>query len=151
MKLLDTLSIIIIFCISDFAVCEENPTDSEISSIESKTTIHDKASLETGYLETKPGFTGNVLGAEIKNISIGDKQETQIIDVILPIDPDDFDIDRVKILSKSGKPIYQDKSALIFEDYENDNVGIKLYLPKKKNLMFKLKLIDESEINTKQP
>lgn len=103
--------------------------------------------IETGYLEAKPGYTGDVIGAEVENITINEERNLQIIDINVPIYLDEDDIDRVKVFSKSGKPIPQNKEAEIFNDYENNNVGIKLYLPKK-NVGFKLKLIDESDSNS---
>ncbi|MFT5396803.1 MAG: hypothetical protein ACI85N_002009 [Gammaproteobacteria bacterium] len=63
----------------------------------------------------------------------------QFIEINASKDPKD--VDRVKVISKSSKFITQDKSAEILKDYENNNVGIKLYLPKIKN--WQLKFIDE--------
>ena len=101
--------------------------------------------IESGFLEARPGYTGNVLGAEVEKVTI-EAQQSQIIEINLPIDPDE--VDRIQVLSVSGKPIPQDKTAQIVRDYENDNVGIKLYLPKKKDWVFKLKLIDEPGIDS---
>ena len=102
--------------------------------------------IESGFLEARPGYTGNVLGAEVEKVTIDEAQQSQIIEINLPIDPDE--VDRIQVLSVSGKPIPQDKTAQIVRDYENDNVGIKLYLPMKKDWVFKLKLIDEPGIDS---
>lgn len=94
--------------------------------------------LETGYLENTQGFVGDVLGAEITRISESD--QFQIIEIDVPIDP--VDVDHVRVLSKSGEVIQLDRTSEIIRDYENNNVGIKLYLPKQKNWVFRLKLIE---------
>ena len=101
--------------------------------------------IETDYLEARTGYIGKVLGAEIEKVTANENQDMQIIEINLPIDPDIEEIDSVKVFARSGKPIPQDETAKVFNDYENNNVGIKLYLPKQKNLVFKLKLIDESD------
>ena len=136
--------ILILGCMSSLVIAEEqvhtvaNPSPDE-------STISPSSAIETGYLEVRTGYTGDVLGAEIGKITENDDQQLQIIEIILPIDPDVDEVDRVKVLSRSGNPIPQDKAAQIFNDYENNNVGIKLYLPKQKDLVFKLKLIDDPD------
>ncbi len=105
----------------------------------------DITTLDTGYLETTPGYTGSVLGAEIIGVSDSTAEELQIIEVSIPVDPDQ--VDEVRIISPSGSTLKQERQAEILRDYENNNVGIKLYLPKQQKWGFKLKLIDTPEDN----
>lgn len=102
-----------------------------------------KKSLETGYLDANPGFVGDVLGAEVITIFEDKEQSLQIIEINVPTNPDN--VDHVRVISETGKTIPQDRTAEILRDYENNNVGIKLYLPKQKNWSFKLKLMENQE------
>ncbi len=101
--------------------------------------------LDTGYLEATPGYTGSVLGAEVIGVSDLSAEELQIIEVSIPVDPDQ--VDEVRIISPSGSTLKQQRQAEILRDYENNNVGIKLYLPQQQKWGFKLKLIDKPEDN----
>ena len=99
--------------------------------------------LNTGYLKATPGYRGDVLGAEIESISIISGGEQQSIKVNVPINPDL--VDRVEVISTSGQTVKQNQKAEILRDYETNNVGIKLFLPKRKDLSFRLRLIDVPE------
>lgn len=96
--------------------------------------------LETGQLEATPGFQGTILGAEIIDAEVSADQ--QMIEINLPIDPDQ--VDQVRVLSPSGEYLKQSRQAEILRDYENNNVGVKIFLPRQKNLGFRLRLIDNS-------
>jgi len=50
--------------------------------------------------------------------------------VHIPYDPDK--IDRIQVVTESGKLLKRDRIAEVLKDYENDNIGMKFYLPKKK-------------------
>ena len=97
--------------------------------------------FETGYLEATPGYRGNVLGAEIIDAKIDDEQ--QIIEINLPIDPDQ--VDQVRVISPSGEMLKQTKKAEILRDYETDTVGLKIILPRRESPGFRLRLIDNVE------
>lgn len=97
--------------------------------------------LESGQLEAIPGFRGGVIGAEVIDAEIIDDQH--IIEINLPIDPDR--VDQVHVVSPSGEKLKQSREAEILRDYENDNVGLKIFLPRQKNLGFRLRLIDNSD------
>ena len=136
--------VMMIFSITNFSVLAETPAiGDQDSAAKSISQISNETEIETGLLKAKPGYVGDVLGAKIESISIDEAHDMQIIEINVPIEPED--VDRVKVISKSGKTIKQDKSAEILKDYENNNVGIKLYLPKKKNWQFKLHFVDESD------
>ena len=97
--------------------------------------------LQTGYLQNKAGYVGDVMGAEVISIKELPDQELQVIEIHVPIDPNR--VDKVQAISNSGELIKQDRTAEILKNYENNDVGLKLYFPKQKNWTFKLKLIDE--------
>lgn len=101
--------------------------------------------LETDTLEAKPGYTGKILGAIVKDSTIGPYGEQQIIEINVPVDPDQIDIDQVRVISPSGETLKQIKNAEIMRNYETDNVGITIFISKEKNMSFKLRLIDKSE------
>lgn len=99
--------------------------------------------IETGYLQNKIGYVGDVLNAEVTNIEYLPEQQLQVIEIHVPVDPDQ--VDKIEVISPSGEIIKQDRTAKILSDYENKDVGLKLYFPKQKNWSFKLKLIDEAD------
>jgi len=95
-------------------------------------------SVETGELRATAGHKGSKLGAEVvSSETIG---EDQLIEVSIPIDPDD--VDQVYITSPSGEPFELSREAQIIQNYETNDVGIKFQVPKSKNLNFQLQLID---------
>ncbi len=99
------------------------------------------ALLETGLLEATPGYVGDVLGAEVESTSSSGAQ-TDVIVISIPINPDQ--VDEVRVISPVGKVIKQSRPAEIERDYEHNNVGIRLYLPKQKKWEFKLRLVDQT-------
>jgi hypothetical protein len=125
-----------LFC--SISVAEVNNTNQQLGQITpTSTTI-----AETTYLKAKEGYTGNQLGAEVKEVSIDEGAETRLIEVHIPFDPEK--VDRIQIVTESGKILKKDRVAEVLKDYENDNIGIKFYLPKQKNWVFKVKLIDDT-------
>ncbi len=100
---------------------------------------------ETAYLRAKEGYIGSQLGAEVKEVSVEEEAEIRFIEVQIPFDPDK--VDRIQIVTESGRLLKRDRIAEVIKDYENDNIGIKFYLPKQKNWVFKIKLIDDNDVN----
>lgn len=95
--------------------------------------------IDTDYLEATRGYKGEVLDAKI--IDIESSGDSQAIEINVPIDPDQ--VDQVVVISPSGKKLQQQKDAEVIRDYENNNVGITIFLPKQKNWSFKLRLVDQ--------
>ncbi|MCP4769080.1 MAG: hypothetical protein GY875_22820 [Gammaproteobacteria bacterium] len=100
----------------------------------------EEKSVDTGQLEATPGHRGDELGTEI--IRYEEYDEYQSIELNVPIEPDQ--VDRVEVMSPSGETIPQSREAQIVHDYETNNVGIKIHVPKTDNLGFRLKLIDHT-------
>jgi len=98
----------------------------------------EEKSVDTGQLRATPGTRGDELGAEI--IRHEEYDEYQSIELSVPIEPDQ--VDRVEVMTPSGEMIPQSREAQIVHDYETNNVGIKIHVPKTENLEFRLKLID---------
>ncbi len=96
--------------------------------------------FETGVLQNVTDFKGDVLGARIISISTDEDNLSEIIELIVPIDPELAD--RVFVVSPSGKPLEIEEPIEISRDMENKEVGITLKLSKKSKLGFKIKLID---------
>ena len=94
--------------------------------------------LETDYLEATPGYTGSILNAEVIGTEI--RGESRVIEINVPIDPDLAD--QVRVISPSGQRLQQDIEAEVTRDYENNNVGIKIFIPKKNKVNFKIRLLD---------
>ena len=101
--------------------------------------------VETGNLQAIPGFSGGRLGAEITSISVVPDEDIQAIDITVPFPVER--VDRIEVISITGDPIQQDRQAQILQDREPNKVGIRLYLPKRKNWEFRLRLIDEPDID----
>ena len=100
-----------------------------------------ETSVETGILHAKPGFTGDVLGAQVLSVSTDETLQVQIIHIRVPIEP--AKVDRLQVISAQGKPVSEDRTAQILRDYDNNAVGVTVYVAKQSNWAFKLKLIDD--------
>lgn len=97
--------------------------------------------VETGELRATTGHKGDVIGAEI--ISTETIGEEQLIEVSVPIEPDQ--VDQVRILSPSGEPVELSREAEIIRKYETNDVGIRFQIPKNTNIKFQLQLMDTRE------
>jgi hypothetical protein len=103
--------------------------------------LNEGGSLDSGLLEPTVGHTGDKLGAEVVSSEISG--ELQSIEVNVPIEPGS--VDQVQVLDASGNPLPMSREATIMHNYETDNVGISIQLPKSENTGFRLKLIDKPE------
>jgi hypothetical protein len=103
--------------------------------------LNEGGSLDSGLLEPNVGHKGDKLGAEVVNSEI--IGELQSIEIKVPIEPDS--VDQVQVLDASGEPLPMSREATIVHNYETNNVGISIQLPKSENTGFRLKLIDEPE------
>ena len=103
--------------------------------------LNEGGSLDSGLLEPVVGHKGDKLGAEVVNSEI--IGELQSIEIKVPIEPDS--VDQVQVLDASGEPLPMSREATIVHNYETNNVGISIQLPKSENTGFRLKLIDEPE------
>jgi hypothetical protein len=101
----------------------------------------EEKSIDTGELEATPGHRGDELGAEV--IHYEEHDEYQSIHLNIPIEPDE--VDQVEVMTPSGETIPQSREAQIVHDYETNNVGIKIHVPKTDNMGFRLKLIDHAD------
>ncbi len=101
----------------------------------------ENSSLDTGQLEPTVGHQGDQLGAEI--ISADDSGEMYSVEINVPIQPDL--VDQVQVLTSEGEPMPLSREAQIVHDYETNNVGISVQVPKSEGLRFRLKLIDNAD------
>ncbi len=99
--------------------------------------------IESGNLRAEPGFTGDRIGVRILGVTDLPDEELQAIDLDVPLDAGQ--IDRVEIFAPGGRPIEQPKDAEIKPLPNPDNAGIRIFLPKRKDLEFRIKLIDEPD------
>ena len=101
----------------------------------------EKGSLDTGLLEPTVGYKGDQLGAEVINSEVsGDMQS---IEINVPIQPDL--VDQVQVITESGEPIPLSREAQIINNYETNNVGITVQVPKSENLGLRFRLIDHAD------
>lgn len=70
------------------------------------------------------------------------KHSSYPIDIHIPFDPDK--VDRIQIVTESGRVLKNNRIAEVIKDYENDSISIKFYLPKQKKWVFKVRLIDDA-------
>ena len=101
----------------------------------------ENSSLDTGQLEPTVGHKGDQLGAEV--ISADDSGELRSLEINVPIQPDL--VDQVQVLTSEGEPMPLSREAQIVHDYETNNVGISVQVPKSENMGFRLKLIDHPD------
>ena len=103
--------------------------------------LNEGGSLDSGLLEPTVGHKGDKLGAEVVNSEISG--ELQSIEINVPVEPDS--VDEVQVLDEFGKPLPMSREATIIHNYETNNVGISIQLPKSENTGFRLQLIDKPE------
>ena len=103
--------------------------------------LNEGGSLDSGLLEPNVGHTGDKLGAEV--VSSETSGELQSIEITVPVEPDS--VDQVRVLDASGKPLPMSREATIVHNYETNNVGISIQLPKSEDTGFRLQLIDDPE------
>ncbi len=99
--------------------------------------------IESGDLRAEPGYTGERIGVRILGVTDLPEEELQAIDLDVPLDAER--IDRIEIFSPGGRPIEQSKDAEIRPLPDPDNTGIRIYLPKRNGLEFRIKLIDDPD------
>ena len=111
-------------------------TDKSATSQPSETTTR------SGLLQATPGYTGSKLGVEVEDVSVtGD--DLQIIDLNIPLSNNQ--VDQIEIESVNGDIIESPKEVDIQPGPNPDNTGIRVYLPKRKNWEFRLRIIDFSD------
>jgi hypothetical protein len=103
--------------------------------------LNEGGSLDSGLLEPNVGPTDDKPGAEV--VRPEDSGELQSIEINVPIEPDS--VDQVQVLDASGEPLPMSREATIVHNYETNNVGISIQLPKSEDTGFRLKLIDKPE------
>ena len=101
----------------------------------------ENSSLDTGQLEPTVGHQGDQLGASV--LSADDLGEMYSVEINVPIQPDL--VDQVQVLTLEGEPMPLSREAQIVHDYETNNVGISVQVPKSEGLRFRLKLIDNAD------
>lgn len=103
----------------------------------------ENGALDTSYLKPVTGHKGDQLGAEV--ISAETTGDELLIEILVPIDPDL--VDQVEVTSSSGDSVILTREARIVQDYESNNVGITIRIPKSENLGFRLRLVDHPDNN----
>ncbi|MBT8148624.1 MAG: hypothetical protein HKO71_03585 [Pseudomonadales bacterium] len=93
---------------------------------------------ETGLLADKPGFIGNKMGATVESVIIDSEQGLKTILILVPVDPSE--VDSIEVVDRHNQPLTNVREPKLIRDYENNNVGVKLFVSPKKNLDFKIKL-----------
>jgi len=101
-----------------------------------------KLTLETDWLDTEVGSTGEVLGAKVIDVENIPESDTTIIEIKVPVNnPENFEGVEV-IGKKTRQPIKQQSEAEWFKNYEDGAYGLRLHLKKSSNFEFRIKLID---------
>ncbi len=96
--------------------------------------------VTTGLLKSEEGFVGDELGAEITDLDLLDDGPMRLKLTLpaLAIDPE-----RVEVIDGDGRPLRQVRKAKIEADYDNDRVGVVLYLNRNPNVEFRVRLHGE--------
>ena len=99
--------------------------------------------IESGRLVAEPGFTGKKYGVEVERIMLLDDSGIQAIDLSLPFASDR--VDEIEVISNAGETIEQQREADIETGPDPKNTGVRLFLPRRKNWEFRLRIIDVPE------
>ncbi len=128
--------------IAPFAGCATSPEAHRVGAADAPPPPLPNA-IESGELRAEPGFVGDRLGVRILGVTDLADESLQAVDLDVPLDSDR--IDRVEIVSPRGQPIEQPKEAEIKSVPGPENAGIRIYLPNRKGLEFRIKLIDDPD------
>ena len=107
--------------------------------------VPDQIFQETGYLADQQGFIGDQIGATVDSVVIDELTQIKTISISVPVDPNT--VDKLEVVDRNNRPITHLGEPKIIRDYENNNVGVKLYVSPKRNFEFKLKLSSENNGN----
>lgn len=103
--------------------------------------------LETDWLQTKTGSHGELLGAEV--IDVSTEKELTIVELALPADQFELipeSIENITVISKrTNKPITQAKDAEWLNNYEQGRYGLRLHLKRAPGFEFRVKMSTEKE------
>ena len=97
----------------------------------------------SGVLEAKPGFTGDEIGVEVERVVPVDGGRLQALDLNLPLAAER--VDRIEVESVTGEVVELPREPEIEPGPDPRNTGIRIYLPKRKNWEFRIKIIDVPE------
>ncbi len=97
----------------------------------------------TSTLRPEPGFTGSRMGAEVEEVFISDDERFQVIDLLLPLDPEV--VDEIQVESASGQPVDLRKKPEINPEQDGQATGVRLFLSRDKKWEFRLRLIDNPD------
>ena len=100
-----------------------------------------KAPEKTGLLRPEAGYTGDLLGAEIKAIKQDPDENITTITVLIPENPEA--IETVRVVDKDGNRINTVKAYEFSKDADGQPNGLIIYLAKPRKLPFRLRLKDE--------
>lgn len=104
-------------------------------------TPEEVGNVNTGDLLPTVGHQGDRLGARV--VGAEDDGDDQVLQIELPVDP--TTVDRVEVIAPGSGSEVLSREAQILQNYENDNVGITVRVPKSDNMGFRLKLIDHPD------
>jgi len=91
---------------------------------------------KTGLLKPEKGYSGDLIGAEIKHIKLDPKDNITEITVLIPRDLDT--IETVNVVDKDGKIIKTAKPYELSKDLDGDPNGVIIYLENSRRLPFRL-------------
>ena len=100
-----------------------------------------KAPEKTGLLKPEVGYTGDLIGAEIKAIKQDPDENVTMITVLIPENPEA--IETVRVVDKDGNRINTVKAYEFSKDAEGQPNGIIIYLSKPLKFAFRLQFNDE--------
>ncbi len=109
-----------------------------------------KKTVETDWLKTEVGSTGDILGAKVIGLDSEPEKELTVIDVMLP-ENIDFSLESVEVIGKeSQKEIKQTREPEWLKNYEDGSYGVRLHLKRPKGFVFRLRLSD-TDIDSNTP
>lgn len=129
------LLLTIVWLATSCAVRPSSPVDAADAVAHKPKTI-----VRTGVLQAQPGYTGRKLGVEVEDVSIVDDGQVQVIELNLPFATEG--IDDIEVESVTGEIIELPREAEIEPGPDPENTGLRIYLPKRKNWEFRIRLID---------
>ena len=114
-----------------------------LSSIQFGCSTNQSLPEKTGLLKPVKGYTGDLIGAEVKRVKL--IPDENVVEIVVSIPQHLDEIETVNIIDKEGQQIKAAKPFEFSKDADGEANGIMIYLDKSRRLPFRLKF------NAEQP
>lgn len=100
-----------------------------------------QAVTESSLLSAEEGSSGTAIGAVVEEVHLSDGGTVLLLSV-----PEDLPTDqKILLITPEGNELPQSKKAVIVDSYDEGRTGIRLFVDRKEQFEFRLRLMDISD------